>query len=289
MVTDYLYAPLAMNASFALSLFYVDKNDTLQELRTEIADNSPGWKRGPLGAAGLRASSDFPFLESGYDDLNQFAADDTLICPNATQAAWLMYRPENDQAVQELFWDASTDSWHRGARFEGLKRGTDLVTMVTPLRPQSRPLPITRFLYGIGNDSQLQEWHCENCCVNTTDHWKKGNATTFPSLFDKDALSLAGQNKDTRLLYSKSSNGTLFSMADYRNVSNPLVTSPPPMSVLESMMVGPAMAGSKLAIARGPAENRLDMLVYQTKGTDVTVMYPKVWDRGPVEIPIDTQ
>jgi hypothetical protein len=79
-----------------------------------------------------------------------------------------MYRPDGDDTVQELFWGASTDSWHQVARFDGLKFGSDFVPMGTPLCPQSRPLPIAWWLYGIGTDLQRQEWHCENCCVSTT-------------------------------------------------------------------------------------------------------------------------
>jgi hypothetical protein len=174
---------------------YIDKNNTLHELKTEIVNNSIGWKRGSLDAPGFKASSDYPYLESGYDDLTQTNTNYTPICPNVNKAGRLMYRPDGDDTVQELFWGASTDSWHQEARFDGLKIGSDFVPMGTPLCPQSRPLPIARWLYGIGTDSQLQEWHCENCCVSTTFSWKRGNATDFPSLHDNPTLSLAGQTK----------------------------------------------------------------------------------------------
>ncbi len=201
-----------------------------------------------------------------------------------------MYRPEGDDVVQELFWDASTDSWHQGARFEGLELGSEFVTMETPLRPQSRPLPITQWFYGIGNDSQLREWHCENRCVNTTNSWKKGNTTSFPSLFDNSTLLLAGQPKQSsRLLYSRSANGTIFSMKDNRNVSQSSDLRSLTIPVLDSEMTGPAMRGSSIAVAPGLAANQLDMLVYQANGTDVTVIYPKAWNRGPVAIPVGRQ
>lgn len=58
--------------------------------------------------------------------------------------------------------------------------------------------------------------------------------------------------------------------------------------ILDPEMTGPAMPGSKIAVARGPAGTPLDMLVYKTVGTDVTTMYLKLWDRRPLTIPVGT-
>ena len=81
--------------------------------------------------------SDHSHLESGYDYPTQTVANNTPICPNATKAAWLMYRPEGDDTVPDLFQDTTTESWHQGSRFEGPEIGSGFAMMETPLRPQS--------------------------------------------------------------------------------------------------------------------------------------------------------
>ena len=60
----------------------------------------------------------------------------------------------------------------KGATFEGLQMANDFVTMEMPQRPDTGPLLIVWLLYGIGNDSQLDERHYENCRVNTTGSWR---------------------------------------------------------------------------------------------------------------------
>ena len=51
-------------------------------------------------------------------------------------------------------------------------------------------------------------------------------------------------------------------MVDNHNVSQPLNSSSLTLFVLGPDIIGPAMLGSKIAVARGLIGNQLDMLIY---------------------------
>jgi hypothetical protein len=147
-------------------VYYVDDTGTLQELSQ--AHNWKNFEPGPLADLSLKASIDpMTPLTAGFETYDHYFHNSR--CPGHLMAKWVMYWPQDEDYLQEVFWDDQVYQWQLGEKFEGLDPHSGIATMVTELDDVS-----VRRLFGIGTDGRLNQWYCEACCANTTGLWQKG-------------------------------------------------------------------------------------------------------------------
>ena len=162
-----------------LYVYYIDKNDVLQEIRGKHASNS--WTNGTLGQASIVASS-------GYSDV---AADYIGVCGNSNMS-YVIYHSGNGGEAQVALWTQTNDSWSRGAStFD-----------VAPQKSFSALLQddVWRFYGTVNSANQLSEYACGDCC-NSPDlsDYQPGRFFFLITLFRASALAMFCNISNLRL------------------------------------------------------------------------------------------
>jgi len=160
--------PVIKLLSISTILHQVDGEDTRQELRA--SHNPRGWVRVDLlGQADFDASGKYIHLDAGYGDLFANSRQSRKDMPGQSRRgvggvpAWWW-----QIGARRSCGTGARIPGMKGASLLGMKAGSGFVTTTTPTLPRTRPLPVVRRLYGIGEDLSLQERICTNCCVDTT-------------------------------------------------------------------------------------------------------------------------
>ncbi|MCJ1374536.1 hypothetical protein MMC20_005768 [Loxospora ochrophaea] len=184
-----------------LYVYYIDKNDVLQEIRGKHASNS--WTNGTLGQASIVASS-------GYSDV---AADYIGVCGNSNMS-YVIYHSGNGGEAQVALWTQTNDSWSRGAStFD-----------VAPQKSFSALLQddVWRFYGTVNSANQLSEYACGDCCnsPDLSDYQPdlEGPKTSVGAL----GLSVAKEGifGNQRLLYYVDSNGSIRELNNTGNLGD---------------------------------------------------------------------
>ena len=139
----------AAGANERLWIYYIDKDDKLQELRGTHGNDT--WIRGTLGNPGFEAASTYSALSM------EFLGG----CGTAINA-FLCYQTA-DGTVRQVLWNEQEDSWLAGPNFTDVKPRSDFVT-------HDRNSAWRVFM--MNRDSQVIQYDCFNCCESVD--WKQG-------------------------------------------------------------------------------------------------------------------
>ena len=145
-----------------LWVYYIDKDDKLQELRG--AHDNDTWIRGTLGNFAYEAASTYSALSM------EFLGG----CATAINS-FLCYQTA-DGTVRQVVYNSIEDSWLAGPNFTDVKLHSDFVTY-------DRNSAWRVFL--MNRDSQVVQYDCFNCCVSV--NWEQGK--TSSSTFHLSAIS----------------------------------------------------------------------------------------------------
>ena len=130
-------------------LYYIDKDDKLQELRGTHGNET--WIRGTLGNPAFEAANNYSALSMEF--LGQ--------CGTGINA-FLCYQTA-DGTVRQVLWNSLEDSWLPGLNFTDVKPRSDFVTY-------DRNSAWRVFL--MNRDFQVIQYDCFNCCDSV--QWKQG-------------------------------------------------------------------------------------------------------------------
>ena len=130
-------------------LYYIDKDDKLQELRGTHGNET--WIRGSLGNSAFEAANNYSALSM------EFIGG----CATGINA-FLCYQTA-DGTVRQVLWNSLEDSWLPGLNFTDVKPHSDFVT---------HDRNAAWRVYMMNRDSQVIQYDCFNCCDSV--HWKEG-------------------------------------------------------------------------------------------------------------------
>ncbi|KAF7717413.1 Fungal fucose-specific lectin family protein [Penicillium ucsense] len=166
-----------------LNLFYVDKNNVLQETRGR--QGSSTWVNGTLGLLGVVVPDpgDISVIFVGSCAINT--------------SGWLLYTAGSGDQIGLLYWDASTDTWsHKDT--------------ISDVRPHAgfaahADIGVWRYWYIQQSTSQLKEFVCPDCCSNKSSAgWRPD--LIGPEIASNGGMAVAGVGPP-RLLYYSDENG----------------------------------------------------------------------------------
>lgn len=139
--------------SIQYNLFYVDKNNVLQETRGNHASNS--WLNGTLGQLSV--------LASDHGDISVVYVGD---CAVGT-SGWLLYSTPVGDQMGILYWDQATDTWSHKGLIADVKPGAGFAGHAD--------VGVWRYYYVQQSTSQLKEQVCPDCCSNSSSiGWRSG-------------------------------------------------------------------------------------------------------------------
>jgi len=151
-------------------LFSTRLTERIRGKSSGASHNPRGWVRVDLlGQADFDASGKYIHLDAGYGDLFANSRQSRKDMPGQSRRgvggvpAWWW-----QIGARRSCGTGARIPGMKGASLLGMKAGSGFVTTTTPTLPRTRPLPVVRRLYGIGEDLSLQERICTNCCVDTT-------------------------------------------------------------------------------------------------------------------------
>ncbi|KAJ5205845.1 hypothetical protein N7491_003531 [Penicillium cf. griseofulvum] len=251
--------------SIQYNLFYVDKNNVLQETRGSHASNS--WLNGTLGQLGV--------LTSDPGDISVVYVGD---CAVGT-SGWLLYSPPAGDQMGVLYWDGATDTWSHKGLISDVKPGAGFAGHAD--------VGVWRYYYVQQSTSQLKEQVCPDCCSNSSSiGWRSD--LTGPTLNSEGGLSVSGVGLP-RLIYYGDENGSIrelnnsyqypneaymadvSSHADGGNTGTPVFGNMT-ASTPSGMVVATGIPNGKVSMASGFRGKVQQLwLFYQVSGHDITV------------------
>jgi hypothetical protein len=135
------------------NLFYVDKNNVLQETRGSHASNS--WLNGTLGQLSV--------LASDPGDISVVYVGSCAV----GVSGWLLYSSPAGNQMGLLYWDASTDTWSHKGLIDDVKPGAGFAGHAD--------IGVWRYYYVQQSTSELKEQVCPDCCSNSSSTgWRSG-------------------------------------------------------------------------------------------------------------------
>lgn len=142
--------------TFEYTLFYVDKNNILQEIRGSQGSNT--WLNGTLGQLSIQVADASDALSVVY----------VGSCFNVN-TAWLIFSPANSteqNQAQIVYWNGNTDTWSLGDPMADVNPSAGFVA--------HENLDMWRYYYVSKSNSQLKELICPNCCSSSSPSWTNG-------------------------------------------------------------------------------------------------------------------
>lgn len=145
---------LPSESDVAMWLYYIDKDDKLQELRGSHGNDT--WIRGTLGNSAFEAANTYSALSM------EFLGE----CGTGINA-FLCYQTA-DGTVRQVLWNSQVDTWVPGLNFTDVEPHSGFVT-------HDRNSAWRVFL--MNRDSQVFQYDCFNCCDSV--QWKQGTTVSF--------------------------------------------------------------------------------------------------------------